>query len=239
MTDNLALILVRTRFPENIGMCARACANMGCGRIILIQPERWDRQKAEPLATAKGLTVLDNIEVKNTLREALAPYAVSVATTARLGGWRRGILHPEQAAGTLLDAQRSGQKTAIVLGSEDRGLTNEEISQCDAIAHIPATSASSLNLAQAALLMLYEWHKLAAKEKARPAGGVHIISREEELRLEENLQRALLLLDILPGQNADYHFLQWQRLLRRSRLRRHEYDAFMGLCRQILNKIPH
>lgn len=234
--SGLALVLARPRFPENIGMCARAAANMGCGRIVLVNPERWDKLKAAPLATSQGFPLLENVEIKASLAEALAPFGYSVATTARLGGWRRGILHPEQAAAAMAEAINSGQKAAIVLGSEDRGLSNEEISQCDAIAHIPTTGASSINLAQAALIMLYEWHKLAAGHggKNTPA----VISRSEENRLEGNLQEVLLALECLPGQNPAYHFLLWQRLLRRCRLRRHEYDAFMGLCRQIRNKIP-
>lgn len=237
MLDNLALILVRTRFPENIGMCARAAANMGCGQIILVSPERWDKSRAEPLATPKGMAVLDGIEVRDDLADALAPFGYAMATTARLGGWRRGILHPEQAALTVRDVRNAGQKTAIVLGSEDRGLSNEEISQCDAIVHIPTAGASSINLAQAALIMLYECHKLEARERVQDSRTPRTISREEETRLEDRLKQALLSLQCLPSQNADYHFLQWQRLLRRSRLRRHEYDAFMGLCRQILNGI--
>ena len=234
---SLALILVRTRFPENIGMCARACANMGCGKLILVNPERWDRAKSEPLATAKGLPLLDDVEIVTKLADALSPYSYSVATTARLGGWRRGVLHPEQAARTINAALAMEQSAAIVMGSEDRGLSNEEISQCDAIVHIPTAGASSINLAQAALILLYECHKHWRRHGAEcKTPGEKVISREEESRLEQRLLEALIKLDCIPGQNPAYHFLQWQRFLRRARLRRHEYDAFMGLCRQIANK---
>lgn len=95
---HLEIIMVGTKFPENIGMAARACANTGCGRLTLVSPVWWDKEKARPLATAKGEPLLDAIEVKPTLGEALAPNVLTFGTTARTGGWRRGLLTPEQAA---------------------------------------------------------------------------------------------------------------------------------------------
>ena len=95
---HLEIIMVGTKFPENIGMAARACANTGCGRLTLVSPAWWDKEKARPLATAKGEPLLDAIEVKPTLGDALAPNVLTFGTTARTGGWRRGLLTPEQAA---------------------------------------------------------------------------------------------------------------------------------------------
>lgn len=227
--NGLAVILVNTRFPENIGMAARACANMGCRRLILVNPERWDKAKAEPLATPKGMPILDTVEVFADLPAALSSFNYSVATTARLGGWRRGILHPEQAAKALAAAPGA----ALVMGPEDRGLSNLEISKCSAIAHIPtASGASSLNLAQATLLMLYEWRKARLKTW-QPEYSCHVITHAEQMRLEDSLKAALLGIDCLPGQNPDYFFMQWRNILRRAALRRHEYDAMMGFCRQV------
>lgn len=228
--SNLAVILTAPRFPENIGMAARACANMGCRRLILVKPEHWDRAKAEPLATPKGLPLLDGIEIYPDLACALAPFPLSIATTARLGGWRRKVLQPEQAAALFCRFPNA----ALVMGPEDRGLSNEEICQCDAIASIPTSNeAASLNLAQATLLMLYEWRKAshAGREKTVTA----YISHAEKQRLEETLKAALLALDCLHGQNPDYFFQQWRGILSRARLRRHEYDCVMGFCRQIIN----
>ncbi len=229
---SLAVILVNARFPENIGMVARACANMGCDRLILVNPERWDLAKAAPLATPKGLPVLETVEFGASLGEALAPFTFSAAATARLGGWRRKIMDPEQAAIALATAANA----ALVLGPEDRGLSNAEISQCSAIAHIPtASAASSLNLAQAALIMLYEWRK-AKKTKADKKADC-VIAHSEQIRLESSLKETLLALDCLHGQNPDYFFIQWRNILRRAGLTRHEYDCLMGFSRQIRNKI--
>ena len=51
LLQGLEVVLVKTRFPENIGMAARACVNMGCPTFRLVDPDRWDREKARPLAT--------------------------------------------------------------------------------------------------------------------------------------------------------------------------------------------
>ena len=59
LLQGLEVVLVKTRFPENIGMAARACVNMGCPTLRLVDPERWDREKARPLATPKGQDILD------------------------------------------------------------------------------------------------------------------------------------------------------------------------------------
>lgn len=117
---HLEIIMVGTKFPENIGMAARACANTGCGRLTLVSPAWWDKEKARPLATAKGEPLLDAIEVKPTLGDALAPNVLTFGTTARTGGWRRGLLTPEQAAGEIAPLLHEGSRVAIVFGCEDQ-----------------------------------------------------------------------------------------------------------------------
>lgn len=119
--DLLQVVLVQTRFPENIGMAARACVNMGSHSIRLVAPERWDREKARPLATPKGQGVLDDVQVLPDVSAAVADCSLVIGTTARTGGWRRSLLSPEQAAGEVAQALERGEKVAIVFGPEDRG----------------------------------------------------------------------------------------------------------------------
>lgn len=52
MLDGLAVVLVRPKFPENVGAAARACANMGCSRLVVVDPKRWNMKAAQALATA-------------------------------------------------------------------------------------------------------------------------------------------------------------------------------------------
>lgn len=252
LLDALEVVLVRTRFPENIGMAARACANMGCGRLCLVAPERWEIEKARPLATPKGLPVLESVRVAPSLAEAVAGSTLVMGTTARLGGWRRSVLAADQAGALAAGALRAGERVSLVFGSEDRGLSNEELLLCQRLVTIPtAGEASSLNLAQAVLILLYECSRALRGASARNcagsaeapeaeqkagSGGRRITAAEQE-RLLEAIKAMLLTLDVLHGDNPDYFLLPWRRLFGRAGLRRHEYDALMGLCRQVRNKL--
>ena len=250
MRDNLSVVLVRTRFPENIGMAARAMANMGVDRLILADPERWNMEKAVPLATPQAEDILRGAEGVGDLQAALAPFSAAYGTTARTGGWRGQVISPEKAASEIRSIVREGGSVALVFGSEDRGLLNQEIEQCTRLITIPtATEKSSLNLAQAVLLMLYECAKAdmelsfdpADPEKrrwTRPASA-HDSRRAtlaEERLLFDNLQQALETIDYLQQDNPDWFMQPLRRFLRKSRLRRHEFDMLMGICRQIRNR---
>ena len=244
LLSGLGVVLVETRFPENIGMAARACVNMGLGirpaseipPLCLIRPERWLKEKAAPLATAKGLPLLEDIPIFENLEEAIADATLVIGTTARTGGWRQGILSPERGAALVLDALCSGGRAALVFGPEDRGLSNSDIGRCTQLVHIPSNpEAGSLNLAQAALLMLYECRKAALSRASNGAPmkkQAMITHREREL-LYSSLQQALTAIDTLHGDNPDYFMLPVRRFFNRSELSRGEFDLFMGICRQI------
>ena len=146
----------------------------------------------------------------------------------------------------MAQALERGEKVAIVFGPEDRGLDNDAIQHCQRLVTIPTNpEASSLNLAQSVLLLLYECAKAvrarqheAAGEKAPAEGGSgRVISSADYERLLDNLKDMLLRLDCLHGDNPDYFLMPWRRLLARAQVRRHEYDALMGLCRQVRNKL--
>ena len=244
LLQGLEIVLVKTRFPENIGMAARACVNMGCPTLRLVDPERWDRENARPLATPKGQELLDAVEVHETVAQSVAESALVLGTTARVGGWRQALLTPEQAAREAAAALANGQRVSMVFGPEDRGLNNDEIMHCHRLVTIPTDpAASSLNLAQAVLLLSYACAnavralKHGERNTEMPRGGKAATAAEQE-RLVESIKDMLLRLDYLHGDNRDYFLMPWRRLISRAGLLRHEYDALMGLCRQVRNKLP-
>ena len=96
-----------------------------------------------------------------TLAGALADIRLAFATTARGRDVLREILTPEAAARRLRTASYQNLATAILFGGERAGLDNEEMSLTDAVITIPTAEFSSLNLAQAVLLLGYEWLKSA------------------------------------------------------------------------------
>ena len=213
---------------------------MGVSDLVLVEPKCWEKEKALPLATAQGAALLDTVRILPALAEALAPYTHAFGTTARTGGWRRGVASPRQAASQIHTALEAAGRVALVFGPEDRGLENKEIELCTGLINIPtAPDASSLNLAQAVLLVLYEWFT------ASPAHGLHpaqkpkgkIESRlstiAEQEKLLATLQDTLLRLEFFSADTPDWSMLPLRRFFHRSALRRHEFDLFMGLCRQI------
>lgn len=252
MLRNLSVILVRPRFSENIGMTARAMANMGVADLVLVAPEKWERKKADPLATPKGRPVLDALRLADNLQQALAPFTLAVGATARTGALRRATISPEKSAAALRAACREGGRAALVFGPEDRGLENEETALCTQLTTIATAGASSLNLAQAVLIMLHECLRAdrilpfdpgagtgpdkGAGRRARSSASRRATLEEEHLLLD-TLCETLVTVDHLPAENSS-HFMQPLRyFLRKSRLRRHEFDMLMGICRQVRLKI--
>lgn len=254
MLNKLIVVMVKTRFPENIGMVARACANMGAQEMVLVSPEWWDIDKAKPLATSKGLPLLENIKIVESINEAVKDCVMVIGTTARTGGWRRDIATPNDISSEIIPNLQSGHKVALLLGPEDRGLNNEEIEHCTRLVTIPtAIEASSLNVAQAALIMLYELHKAWQKNTlAQPVScgqaygdacgdtcnnedtkASRPITQDENSLLLNTLRTTLLEIDFLKQDNPDYFLMPLRRFLGKQDIMRHEFDMLMGICRQV------
>jgi tRNA/rRNA methyltransferase len=229
----LSVVLVGARFPENVGMAARACANMGCQNLILVAPERWLPDKARPLATAKGEPILDRIRVVDDLLCALADQALVIGATARVGGWRRNMLTPEEAAAAIMPVLDENAPVALVFGREDRGLRNDELEHCHQLVTIPTAGAGSLNLAQAVLIVLYAC--LRARKKSRLPGSApdpgHLSRRATHAEVEmvcATMRETLLDIEYLHPDNPDYFLMPVRRFLGKTGLRRHEVD--MWIC---------
>jgi len=235
--SNLSVVLFRPKYPENIGSVARAMLNMGVKDLVLVDPADFDLAKAEPLATFHARHILEGARVLPTLREALAGTALCIGTTARTGGWRKGLLTPARAAqDDVLPRLAEGGRVALVFGPEDRGLTNAETSLCDRLVMIPAhPDCTSLNLSQAVLILLYECFQgsLAAPFEPKGPPGERDASFEEREALFTSLQGALSDIGYLKDQNQDYWMLPVRRFFGRFRLRRNEFNLLMGVCRQV------
>ncbi len=236
MLDNIAVVLFRPKYPENIGSVARACLNMGCGQIILVDPWNWNFDKALPLATHHARHLLEGITIYPTLAEALAPFSFSYGTTARTGGWRKSIQTPEEAAPRIIAQRNEGGHIAIVFGPEDKGLTNDETDLCNQLLTIPTTdNLTSLNLSQAVMVVLYECFKKSLAKPFKIAGypKERFINTEEREILFTQMRETLIDIDYLKQDNPDYFMLPMKRFLNRVNPRLNEYNLLMGLCRQM------
>lgn len=234
--DLLRVVLFRPKYAENVGSVARAMLNLGASRLILVDPQGYEIDRAAPLATVHARRILENASIVPTLAEALAGTSLVIGTTARTGGWRKGLLTPAKAAPEILARLQDGGSAALVFGPEDRGLTNEETRLCDQLAMIPASpECTSFNLSQAVLIFLYECRSQALERPFEPKGPPteRDASFEERQALFDNMREALTAIDFLKDQNPEYWMLPMRRFFSRFRLRRNEFNLLMGVCRQV------
>jgi len=151
-----AVVLVRPREEGNIGSAARAMANMGLDRLILVEPAP-DLGRVATAFAVGAKHVLDGCERKPTLHEALAPFRRVVGTTsARDRRWDVPLLSPRELPGWLAQ-DPPGTPTALVFGPEVGGLTNDDLALASVVVTIPCSPVQpTLNLAQAVLILSYE-----------------------------------------------------------------------------------
>lgn len=166
LTEGPAIILVHPQLGENIGMVARAMANFGLSELRLVAPrDGWPSEKARS-AASRADHVIDAAKLYETVPEAIADLNFVYATTARDRYGYKPVRSPLIAAETLRNRFNMGEATGILFGRERTGLTNEEVALADEIVTFPVNPAfASLNLAQAVLLMSYEWLKTSMESR--------------------------------------------------------------------------
>ncbi|MBX4335738.1 RNA methyltransferase [Bartonella raoultii] len=160
LTNGPIIILVEPQLPENIGMVARAMANFGLCKLRLVRPREEFPNEKTKAAASKADHVINNAIIFDTLRASIEDLHYVFATTARERSGFKTVKSAVEAASVLRQRENWGQKTGIVFGRERWGLENAEISLVDEIITFPVNPAfASLNIAQAVLLMSYEWMK--------------------------------------------------------------------------------
>jgi tRNA/rRNA methyltransferase len=163
-----AIILVEPQLGENIGMVARAMANFGLSELRLVNPrDGWPSEKARA-AASRADHVIDAVTVFDDLASALADLNFVFATTARQRDGFKSVRGPVEAGRLLRARHVMGQRTGILFGRERFGLYNDEVGLADEIVTFPVDpDFSSLNIAQAALLMSYEWMKSGLEDETK------------------------------------------------------------------------
>jgi tRNA/rRNA methyltransferase len=228
--DHISIVLNKPRYPENIGAAARAACNMGIGSLTVVAPENCDLTRVLKLATHTAADVVENMACFDDLRTALAEYQYVVGTTARLGGERRVIYSPAQMAGRLVPISRDN-RVAVVFGPEDRGLTNEEIRLCHDLVTIPTADFSSLNLAQAVMVLCYELFQAGLPE---PKNKIPRLAARHELDgMYDQVKDILVRINYIQPENPDYWMNKLRRFFSRLQLRAGEVSIVRGICRQI------
>jgi len=167
------IVLVRPQLGQNIGKAARAMLNFSLTEMRLVSPrDGWPNPDAGPAASGADV-VLERAKVFETVQEAIANCSAVYASTVRRRDLVMPVLTPEEMANQVT---ASAERTAILFGAERSGLETEEVALANAIVTVPINPEfGSLNLAQAVILLAYEWSKRSelaiptAKELEPPA----------------------------------------------------------------------
>jgi len=160
------VVLVEPQMGENIGAAARAMANFGLGRLRLVKPVQvWPNERARVMAAGAD-RVIDHAVLYDSLPAAIGDCSFVLAATARNHDQAKPVIGADAGAAELAPRIAAGENAAIVFGRERIGLENHEVALADAILTLPVNPAfASLNLAQAVVIVGYEWFKLQTGAK--------------------------------------------------------------------------
>ena len=167
LTGGPAIILVDPQLGENIGTSARAMLNCGLTDLRLVRPrDDWPNEKART-ASSGADAVVEGARLFDSTSDAIADLNRVYATTARQRGMTKRVVTPRRAASEMRKAIVAGDKVGILFGRERSGLENDDIALADAVVAVPLNPRfASLNLAQAVLLVGYEWFQAGARSPA-------------------------------------------------------------------------
>lgn len=244
--NQIRIVMVNTTLAANIGSAARAMKTMGLSRLVLVAPKTFPSSDATALSSG-AVDVLENAVVVETLQDAIADCQLVFGTSAR----SRTIPWPlleARAAGELAISNAENQQIAIVFGREDRGLTNDELAQCNYHLTIPVNEEYGvLNVAAAIQVICYELRMsaLAITDKATignaeaekmPLTAAIDMAWDEPLatqaQMEQfypHLEKMLADINFLDPENPRMVPLRLRRLFGRIRLDRMEYNLLRGV----------
>ncbi|MGV6801631.1 MAG: RNA methyltransferase [bacterium] len=194
------IILDRPQMGENIGAAARAMLNFGLTGLRLVAPrDGWPNERAGAMA-AGATPVIDQARLFDSVSAAISDCEYVLATTARSRDLYLPVFTPTQAASELHARIAQGQKCAILFGAERAGLATDDIAHCQGTISIPVNpSFSSLNLAQAVMVLAWEWAQ-TAEQMTRPTSPL------DHLPMATNQDIEGLLAHLISSLNAVGYF---------------------------------
>ncbi|QYK40312.1 MAG: RNA methyltransferase [Paracoccaceae bacterium] len=234
-------VLVRPQMGENIGAAARAMLNFGLTRMRVVAPrDGWPNPRAVAMASGAG-RLLDQAGLFGDVGAAIADCDHVFATTARGRELVKAVVTPERAMAQARALSAAGRRVAVLFGPERTGLENDEIIPANAIVTVPVNPEfPSLNLAQCALLMAYEWQRQGSgmpPETLNLAGG-DVATREEVARLGDHFEERLDAAGFFfPPDKAPHMKANLRNIWARLGLTRAEVQTFHGMLRQIAWKL--
>ncbi|MDO5656900.1 MAG: RNA methyltransferase [Paracoccus sp. (in: a-proteobacteria)] len=231
------IILVRPQMGENIGAAARAMLNFGLSEMRIVAPrDGWPNPRAVAMASGAAGQVLDRARVFDTLADAMEGITYAFATTARGRELTKPVFTPAEAVAHGASVEG---RAAFIFGPERAGLENDDIARANAIVTVPVNPGfASLNLAQAVLLIGYEWGqgrlpRQPAPTLRRPPGEV-AADRVEIEHLADHYEEKLTAAGyFFPETKAANMRLNLRNLWSRMGLTRSDVQVFHGMLRQL------
>src|SRR6201986_5093686 len=231
------VILVEPQLGENIGMAARAMGNFALSRLRIVNPpDGWPNIAAQR-AAAGADQILESAELFDTVEQAVADLTLLFATTARAHDQAKPVVGPEAAAQEIAGHIATGGGAGILFGRERWGLMNEEVALANRIITFPVNPGfASLNLAQAVLLMGYEWFKLSTAN-ALPFAMPERSERASQHQMEaffDNLVRELDKVEFLrPPEKRDTMLVNLRNLFTRMDTTKQDMHTLHGVVMAI------
>jgi tRNA/rRNA methyltransferase len=227
--DSITIILVRPKFPENIGSVARAMKNMGVNRLVVVNGSSPLHANAYKLASGAE-DILERTEEFSTLREAISEMGCVVGTTSRGGKERDPDLTPEALAKKLILFSQKNL-IGVAFGSEKEGLTNDELSLCHLCVRIPSVeSFPSLNVAQAVMVVSYELFKASIEI---PKKEIRLARAEQLENMFERMEKTLIRTGFLDAKQPKRIMRVLRRLFGRSQMDEREVQILQGIWSQM------
>lgn len=230
----LCVVLVRTRNPLNLGAAARAMSNFGFRHLRVVQPYELAFREARSAVGAAEL--LKNAHQYGTVAEAVNDCQLVIGTTAIGKRQLQNPVHTLDIAAKMVRQRLGSGRVAILFGSEKTGLSNEDLSHCHWVLHIPTRPEHlSMNLAQAVAVTLYELSRQYGRKqpKVHPA----LATAAELERLTQALTEAAARSGFFTEASAVAGEQKLRRLIRRLDLQPQETQILLALVRQILWKM--
>jgi len=233
--ERLAVVLIESRNPLNIGAAARAMSNFGFFDLRLVRPYEVAFQEA--VSAVGASEILKNARVFDDLAGAVADCSLVVGATGLGHRVFEHPLHRLERAGRLLRGHLRSARAAILFGSEKFGLSNTDISRCHWLLHIPTRAEhDSMNLGQAVAVTLYELHRSPAAARRLP-GAASLATEAEIERLAGLAEQVLSLCGYSDFEREKSARNKTLRLLHRLRLNSRDAAILSGMLRQILWKL--
>ncbi len=224
------IVLVDTSHPGNIGAAARAMKTMGLADLALVRPKHFPSEEATARAAGAD-DVLERACVVDSLEAAVADCGWVVGASARLRTITVPVVDPRECAAGIWQRLPT-DRAAVVLGSEQSGLTNEDLARCRQLVHIPANpDYSSLNLAMAVQVLCYEL-RMAAPDLPPVQGPVAespLATAEEIEGFHAHLERLLTESGFLHPAHQRQVKLKLRRIFQRAAVDRNEMSILRGM----------